>query len=89
MKLNESQGNNGHPLSERGRSGTVPRPVFNEQKCKACERCISVCPKKILELGNVLNSKGYAVVRCVDESACIGCAFCARMCPDAVIEIYK
>ncbi len=67
----------------------MPRPVFNEKKCKACERCVSVCPKKILVLSHDLNSNGYAVARCIDETACIGCAFCAIMCPDAVIEIYK
>ena len=67
----------------------MPRPVFNQEKCKACEMCVSVCPKKILALSSNLNGKGYNIAHCVDESACIGCMFCAKMCPDAVIEIYK
>jgi 2-oxoglutarate ferredoxin oxidoreductase subunit delta len=67
----------------------MPRPVFNEKKCKACEMCIQACPKKILELSGTLNSKGYRVAHCIDEMTCIGCTLCAKMCPDAVIEIYK
>ena len=67
----------------------MPKPVFTKEKCKACEMCISVCPKKILALSSNLNNKGYNIVHCIDESACIGCMFCAKMCPDAVIEIYK
>ncbi len=67
----------------------MPNPVFHREKCKACEMCISVCPKKILELSDVFNSKGYATSHCVNDAACIGCTLCAKMCPDAVIEIYK
>jgi 2-oxoglutarate ferredoxin oxidoreductase subunit delta len=67
----------------------MPRPVFNIEKCKACEMCIQACPKKILALSGIFNGKGYSTVRCNDEKACIGCMLCARMCPDTVIEIYK
>ena len=66
----------------------MPRPVFNTEKCKACEMCIQACPKKLLELSDSYNKKGYCTVRCNDDEACIGCMLCARMCPDAVIEIY-
>ncbi len=67
----------------------MARPVFNGEKCKACEMCVHACPKKILELGAAFNGKGYNIVRCQDEAACIGCMMCAKMCPDSVIEIYK
>jgi len=67
----------------------MPRPIFNKEKCKACEICIDVCPKKILELSSIVNKTGYRVAHCKDEAACIGCMFCAKMCPDTVIEIYK
>ncbi len=67
----------------------MPRPVFNMEKCKSCELCIQVCPKKILELSGSYNKKGYNFVRCNQEAACIGCTLCARTCPDAVIEIDK
>lgn len=64
-------------------------PLFNSEKCKACEMCVQVCPKKILRLSTNINAKGYNTISCTDEQACIGCMACARMCPDAVIEIYK
>lgn len=67
----------------------MARPVFNTEKCKACEMCVSVCPKKILRLSASFNSRGYNPAQCTDEAACIGCMMCARMCPDTVIEIYK
>ncbi len=67
----------------------MPRPIFNKEKCKACEMCIEVCPKKILELSAIVNKKGYNVTHCIDDAVCIGCMFCAKMCPDTVIEIYK
>ena len=67
----------------------MPRPVFNGEKCKACEMCIEACPKKILELSGTVNHKGYRVIHCNNEAACIGCTLCAKMCPDAVIQIYK
>lgn len=63
--------------------------VFNESLCKGCGLCVSACPKKILKLGNKINSMGYAVAECTDEDSCISCAFCATMCPDSVITVRK
>jgi Indolepyruvate ferredoxin oxidoreductase, alpha and beta subunits len=62
---------------------------FDEERCKGCEICTSVCPKKILKMADRFNSKGYQPAEIIDQSQCIGCAFCARMCPDVVIEVYK
>lgn len=67
----------------------MPKPLFKSEKCKACELCVSVCPKKILRLGTKINNKGYNFTICINEADCIGCTLCAKMCPDAVIEIYK
>ena len=60
---------------------------FNRDYCKGCELCISVCPKKILELEKNTNIKGYRPAHCVDELSCIGCASCAKICPDSVITV--
>ena len=67
----------------------MPKPVFNDERCKGCSLCIRACPKKILQLSNKFNSKGYHTSICIDESQCIGCKLCAQTCPDMVIEIYK
>ena len=63
--------------------------TFNQDRCKGCELCISVCPKHILELDAVANVKGYRPATCVDESKCVGCASCAKICPDSIITIQK
>ena len=62
---------------------------FQEERCKGCELCISLCPKHILVLSNYQNVKGYRPAACTDESACVGCASCAKICPDSVISIYS
>jgi 2-oxoglutarate ferredoxin oxidoreductase subunit delta len=63
---------------------------FREDRCKGCGLCVSVCPKKILELDiSRLNAKGYHPIICKDQSACIGCTFCAVQCPDSVITVEK
>lgn len=67
----------------------MPRPVFREERCKGCGLCIVVCPKKILEIGAHVNSRGYFPATCVNEKNCIGCMLCAKACPDIVIEIHK
>ena len=63
--------------------------TFNEEVCKGCGLCISVCPKKIIKLSTYINSKGYHTATVTDMPACIACASCARICPDCVIEVEK
>ncbi|WP_346354237.1 4Fe-4S binding protein [Azotosporobacter soli] len=67
----------------------MPKPIFREDRCKGCELCTTVCPKKIVVMATHFNVKGYHPATCSDETLCIGCALCAKMCPDVVIEIHK
>jgi 2-oxoglutarate ferredoxin oxidoreductase subunit delta len=67
----------------------VPRPVFDEERCKGCGLCTTACSKKIVVMSDRFNSKGYRPAICTDESSCIGCTLCARTCPDIAIEIHK
>ena len=63
---------------------------LNQDKCKACELCVSVCPKGCLGLETeAVNVKGYHPVAFLNPDDCIGCGRCAIMCPDAVINVYK
>lgn len=67
----------------------MAKVTFNETRCKGCELCINVCPKKIIRMADRFNAQGYRPAEVTDDSQCISCAFCARMCPDMVIEVYK
>ena len=63
---------------------------FNEDRCKGCELCVTVCPKKILALHKIkFNKKGYHPAGAVDPDSCTGCGSCAIMCPDGVISVYR
>lgn len=63
--------------------------LFNKEKCKGCEICISFCPKKIIQLTSEVNSKGFHPADVAEQEECIGCLSCATMCPDCCISIYE
>lgn len=63
--------------------------IFNEERCKGCELCVSVCPVKILKLSEInINLQGYHPACMTDADKCIGCANCALICPDGAISVY-
>ena len=63
--------------------------VIDEERCKGCGLCISVCPKKVLSFSEKFNSKGYHPAQQHDPDNCIGCGFCYMMCPDTAITVYR
>lgn len=64
--------------------------TVDEEICKGCGLCASVCPKKIMRINkDKLGSKGYSPAMCVDMGQCIACAMCAIMCPDSAIRVEK
>lgn len=67
----------------------MAKVIFNETRCKGCELCLNVCPKKILKKADKINVLGYKPVEITNQDECIGCASCAIICPDAVISIEK
>lgn len=63
--------------------------IFDKDKCKGCELCVNICPKKILKIHDVeINAMGYHTISVTDMDKCIGCGNCAIMCPDGVISVY-
>ena len=63
--------------------------IFDEERCKGCEICTTVCPKEILVMSEEINHKGYHPARVTDVKKCISCGLCALVCPDLVIKVYK
>ncbi len=67
----------------------MPKVTFREERCKACELCASVCPKKIITMAGHINEMGYHPATVKEQEKCTGCAMCALICPDLVIEVEK
>ncbi|MDD2481396.1 MAG: 4Fe-4S dicluster domain-containing protein [Lutispora sp.] len=64
--------------------------TFDENRCKGCELCTTVCPVKIVIMDkDKINIKGYHPATVKEMDKCIACGSCARMCPDVVITVEK
>ncbi len=63
---------------------------FNEDICKGCELCTTVCPVDIVIMDKErINVKGYHPATVSDMDKCIGCTNCATICPDSVITVER
>lgn len=66
------------------------RVNFDEDRCKGCELCTTVCPVKIVTIDTEkINVKGYHPATIKEMEKCIACGSCAKICPDAVIKVEK
>jgi len=63
--------------------------TIDPKRCKSCELCVAICPRKIIIISDQTNELGFRVAVCSDESKCTGCQACAQVCPDVAIEIFK
>lgn len=64
--------------------------TFDENRCKGCELCTTVCPVKIVVMDkSKINIKGYHPASVNDMEKCIACGSCAKICPDSVITVEK
>ena len=69
--------------------------VVDRAKCKACGKCVAVCPKKLIEL---VPEKVVYAVRCSNRekgpivkqsctAGCIGCGICAKQCENEAVRV--
>ncbi|MBP8612614.1 MAG: 4Fe-4S dicluster domain-containing protein [Candidatus Atribacteria bacterium] len=65
-----------------------PKVVIDEDRCKSCGLCVSICPKKVLRISERINLKGYYPAELFDNENCISCGFCYLVCPDkAIVQV--
>jgi formate hydrogenlyase subunit 6/NADH:ubiquinone oxidoreductase subunit I len=52
--------------------------IINKKDCCGCTACLSVCPKKCINME--ADEEGYLYPK-VDTSICIECHLCEKVCP--------
>lgn len=63
-------------------------PVWvNEDECKACSKCVAVCPAGVLAMKYDNTSTLGQVVTVIEPNSCIGCTDCELACPDFAIKV--
>lgn len=45
------------------------RIAIDEDRCKGCEICVSVCPRRIIAMADQFNRLGYRPARMIEASA--------------------
>lgn len=69
--------------------------VVDKEKCKACGKCLEVCPKHLISL---IPYEAKMVVACSStdkgpvtmkacQVGCIGCGLCVRVCPNEAVKV--
>jgi 2-oxoglutarate ferredoxin oxidoreductase subunit delta len=67
--------------------GTI---TVDENRCKGCELCTTVCPKNLIHIADRFSMRGYRPAILEDpDYACTGCLLCSTICPDAAITVYR
>jgi 2-oxoglutarate ferredoxin oxidoreductase subunit delta len=63
-------------------------PVWVDTKrCKACDKCVDVCPAGVLSMKAEPTSTLGAMISVVAPESCIGCRECELTCPDFAIYV--
>ena len=62
-------------------SARLRKPIWNKEKCVACDICLNNCPQKAI-------AKEEKIYSATDEK-CIGCGICAGVCPRKAWEMIK
>lgn len=55
--------------------------------CKGCGFCVEYCPRKVLELSQEFNKKGYHPPEAAREVDCVACGLCELICPEFAVYV--
>ena len=67
----------------------LDRVIIDEDRCKSCGICVSVCPRGIIVLSDRVNKYGFRPAMVKEQEQCTSCTLCGRMCPHVAIEVCK
>ena len=59
------------------------------ERCKGCSFCVEYCPRKVLEISDTFNQKGYHPPRPALPEACVACGLCELICPEFAIHVIE
>jgi 2-oxoglutarate ferredoxin oxidoreductase subunit delta len=59
------------------------------ERCKGCSFCVEYCPRKVLEISETFNQKGYHPPHTVLPEACVACGLCELICPEFAIHVIE
>ncbi len=70
-------------------------PIVDANKCKACNKCVAICPKKLFSLMPITHNVYVACssqdlgkdTRAVCPVGCIACKKCEQVCPVDAIHV--
>lgn len=68
---------------------------IDQERCKGCELCTTVCPRHLIAMSARINHLGYHPAefhQSEDPSGrkgCTGCTVCGLICPEVAIEVYR
>ena len=60
--------------------------VCNVDECCGCGACVSICPKKCIEL--IPNELGV-IVPVINQEICVNCGLCEKTCPKSVENVFR
>lgn len=69
--------------------------VVDREACKACGKCVSVCPRNLISM---IPARAKIVVACSStdkgpvtmkacEVGCVGCGLCVKACPEQAVSV--
>ncbi len=67
----------------------VPRGEIHliVERCKGCQLCATYCPRDVLEMSSLFNTRGYHPPQVRNARRCLVCGLCTMLCPEFAIYV--